>query len=213
MRRGAKLGEAVGHQFLSAGPEEVLPAADDELAADSVPFPLREPVGARAERIRPVGADAVCQAERIGPRQPRALVRRLHEGSVGRRVRGPVAHQAMRELGLVAPRRCGERAGHELAADADPEAPGQQLVEDQPLLRLHPVPGIENRGLARFVIRPVERPQARDPHAKTVIMGRRARAGRALWSRRGRRRSRSFPRRARAECRRARPPRRAASSW
>ena len=139
----------------------MLTAAQDQLAANAVPFPLRQPV-----RYRPKlfgrGLELVGEVERVGPREIGAGVRRLDQAFPGFRLRAPIAHQSVRQFRLGQASCLRQGPGHELLAHAHPPATGQQLVEHQPLGRRQTIPDSEDMGLAVGIIGCVERAQLGD---------------------------------------------------
>ena len=104
--QGGEFGEAVGHQFFAARPDEDLAIAHHQLRANAVPLPLDLPLRGRAQQFveaRQRLVERVRQVERVGlaaaRAQQRGPVGRRGEGAeVGRRGPGAglrVAHQAL----------------------------------------------------------------------------------------------------------------------
>ena len=110
------------------------------MAANAVPLVLGCPVR-RIAQFGDVALQLIGQVEGIGFRQVRLGIGRQDQAVEGHGVRAPVAHQPVRQLGLVNTRRTRERARHQLLANAHAKAAGDQLVEDEPLGRGQGIPG------------------------------------------------------------------------
>ncbi len=159
---GLELGVLVGDQLLAAAPDVVPVPAHDHLPADAVPLVLGLPVRRVAQGKQLLQAragsgpfraiDAVGQVEGVGTGivvGGRGLQDQFLEGGG---VRAPVAHQAVgqdifRDAGGLA-----EPLHQDLLADADAEAAGEHLIEDEERHALQPGPrGLHAAGLFLFL--------------------------------------------------------------
>ncbi len=145
-------------------------AAQDKLAPDAVPFPLREPVGRITQRPGR-GFQRIGEIEGVRPRQVRLGVVGVNQPVIRHRVRRPASHQAVRKLCLVDPGRPGQGAGHQLLADTHAEAAGDELVEEEPLVLRQASPGVAD-SRAPFAGGPSgEGADAVDPVRKASVAG------------------------------------------
>ena len=180
------LGKALGDQLLAARPDPDLPTLAHHLGTDAVVLPFDLPVGGRSD----AGVEVVDgqvelvreeERERLAHRQRggRSAVSVLHDGwrnqaLVGRRI-GPhllvgVAHHPLGdELGIERGM-LGQRALHQQLADADAEAAGDQLGQQEAAGQVEFVPVAGDRLRLLLGSRLAQRQQALlDPFGKPPV--------------------------------------------
>ena len=170
-----ELGEAAVEQVLAARPQPGLRAAPDELRADTVPFPLDLPVGARAQRFDR-RLQRVREEERVGLARFGGRVHGLRVDEqrvargVGRVELVGVAHHALRQQLGVDAGRLGQRAQHQVARDAHAKRAADQLGQQEAAggVELAPVAFQRDRhGVWRLA---AQREQALlDPHVQRQV--------------------------------------------
>ena len=98
----------------------VFAAADNQLAADPVPFAFGVPIGGRTQIVEII--QLISQIERVGAREVGGGIVRLDQCLPCRAVGRPVAHQFMGQLRFGLSCRLRQRTGDQFRADPNAKA-------------------------------------------------------------------------------------------
>jgi hypothetical protein len=146
---GGDFREAFRDQLLAARPQVHVPAALDQLRADAIPLPFRQP---RVE-ILEHGSRRCCrfnrgrEVERIRPRQVFIGDAMRTQCVVPVRGRHPIAHQPGRDRRRRQIRRRGQRAHDERLRHPDTELTGEQFQQREPFPSRQPPHPVDDHDL------------------------------------------------------------------
>ena len=170
-RSALDFGKTAVEAFFAARPQRQIVIAPDQLQADAVPLPFKQPVvdvaqrcGLRFQRRR--------QKKRIRLRaiagQRFAAQQIAQEGLIRR----PLAQHPLREQRDVDARQFGQRLLHQPLRYAHPQRAGEQFVEHQTLLAIEMAPAVRHRIASGDFIPAGDRQQTLlDPHMQRRIVG------------------------------------------
>ena len=117
----------------------------NQLAADAIPFPLQQPV-LRWFSGQPLGIQGAGQEERVGGGTAATLLRAGRCGEPGEglcRWFEP-SHQALHHQAFIEREGLGHRTADQTCGHADPEATGEQFVDDEMQGLRHLTPELQN---------------------------------------------------------------------
>ncbi len=172
-RQRLEIGIGVGDELLAARPQPPALAAFQELRANAVEFPFDDPVLRRTERrlhvghrtlpgLRQIEGIGAAGVERHAFRMRNLRDQRLEIPGGRGAARLRVSDHALRHPAFLDAGHLGQRLDDLQPGDADPEFAGDELEEDEPLVRRQRVDPSPNPRELLFV---VERGQRQQPFA------------------------------------------------